>query len=549
MEKEEDDKKMLEMMDEFLGDLTDNERRMFTQMLTNTIDAVDDSEQESSLKVDWVSEQEWTLTHPRNMKCGSDKFYAALSSEIINYLEVLSRWMHIPMDAVVEIGMSCAVYLEDVVSEIGVWNACRARILKLTGRKLPFYDTDHDDYFDDDVNIEDIRFLVWQSISRVAQRDNGFYDPGCNFVKMAADIVYNLLVDRFDRAPQATRVRNYVKSTFANDTKDFFRVRGLCQWISWYNKLTSAPKEMEYQYAQFYRIKSGEGDTLHGCSLEQERYHYECTMIWQKCGPVGCLPSLYLAEMAREYGFPEAAERLEGVVVRDLQPYKVIGEDKGAVTLNSSTKKELRLDKRSVAFEPDSRGVVASLVRYGNLWHANGIAMMLGAEPFPQSGTVRCYSGDDAEFMEDIVKKHRGRRIYYLAGLEEVQEVLGLPSMSDTKDIVPSNTPIMVFISAENGLSVHYGYNALFKDKANPFYKKQEAEKNAMMAILCMKVPEDIARIIAEKKLLGDASIRAEVGKRYGKAVIRDNMLFLLMFYGTEVHDLEDDGYDEDAAE
>ena len=47
-------------------------------------------------------------------------------------------------------------------------------------------------------------------------------------------------------------------------------------------------------------------------------------------------------------------------------------------------------------------------------------------------------------------------------------------------------------------------------------------------------MPEDIAHIIAENKLLPDAEMSAQQGKRFGKAIVQDNMEYLFDFFRTQ---------------
>ena len=73
-----------------------------------------------------------------------------------------------------------------------------------------------------------------------------------------------------------------------------------------------------------------------------------------------------------------------------------------------------------------------------------------------------------------------------------------------------------------------------FKDKDNPFYKKRIAKEDSLGVIADGNVPEDIAHIIAENKLLPDAEMSAQQGKRFGKAIVQDNMEYLFDFFRTQ---------------
>ena len=66
-------------------------------------------------------------------------------------------------DLIKVMALSVAAYLEDLVNDFGVWNAFRNLYSDLYGSMLPFYNCDHEEYLTDNVNPEDLKFIVWQS--------------------------------------------------------------------------------------------------------------------------------------------------------------------------------------------------------------------------------------------------------------------------------------------------------------------------------------------------------------------------------------------------
>jgi len=60
-------------------------------------------------------------------------------------------------------------WFEDVISETNIWRSFTAEHKRLYGKFLPFYDTAVD-YYDDEINLQDVRFLVWHFFS-LAEND------------------------------------------------------------------------------------------------------------------------------------------------------------------------------------------------------------------------------------------------------------------------------------------------------------------------------------------------------------------------------------------
>ena len=109
-----------------------------------------------------IDEHEWKLTHPQAISCGSDRYYVKLTNRLIDRLATL-RIPNPPADLIKVTALSVAAYLEDLVNDFGVWNAFRNLYRSIYGSMLPFYNCDHEEYLTDNVNLEDLKFIVWQS--------------------------------------------------------------------------------------------------------------------------------------------------------------------------------------------------------------------------------------------------------------------------------------------------------------------------------------------------------------------------------------------------
>lgn len=124
------------------------------------------------------------------LKCGSDKYYADLATSLKMELMPFIMKTHLPDGALNECAFELTAYLEDLVSGIGVCDAIRKLHRSRYGVWLPFYDCEHEDYLLDNVNIEDMQFIIWQSISRCGISDEMIYSPVSEVVTSMADEVY-----------------------------------------------------------------------------------------------------------------------------------------------------------------------------------------------------------------------------------------------------------------------------------------------------------------------------------------------------------------------
>lgn len=110
--------------------------------------------------------KEWAETHPKNLTCASDKYYANLVNRLCEATVLYDIPSHLAIQATFDFACAAATYLEDLVSETHVWDSIRSLYCKTYGPWLPFYDCEHEDYLLDNVNIEDLKYLAWQTYNR-----------------------------------------------------------------------------------------------------------------------------------------------------------------------------------------------------------------------------------------------------------------------------------------------------------------------------------------------------------------------------------------------
>lgn len=80
--------------------------------------------------------------------------------------------------------LTLAHYLEDVISDFGLWAAFTSKHRELYGKYLPFYTIDEENYYCDEINPEDVRFLIWMVLQKSKETtfcnpENPYLCPGC----------------------------------------------------------------------------------------------------------------------------------------------------------------------------------------------------------------------------------------------------------------------------------------------------------------------------------------------------------------------------------
>ena len=481
-----------------------------------------------------VSVDDWRHTHPLNMSCGSDKFYTDLANRIFRTFANLMLPPDLPSGFYIEVAMVAAKYLEDFVSDTGVWRAMRALYRERFGKWLPFFDTDHDDYYEDDLNIEDIMYLVWQAMMRTGQADGRIFSPLSPAVKEIATLVYDVILDCADKAPAATRVTDHMRKEFKAGS--YVAMRYLALWLVMDNSITATFRKRE-------ELLDGVETWIYerpDLQPQQATYCLQASLAWDPAiGMTGDGSHTLLASLARVHGYDHTASLLDTVKRLSMTAYAVERYDSSTVTLKNAMGEEYVVDINSFAKGTNWQGirqVACEIVKYGELWHQNGLAICNGEAPDWNNGPIRVdgFTPSMTQALRDLVKRKRGRRVFYLREFSEVFELVGIaaPPMMGT---APDIDNLLLLISDTAQPALFENQCEIFKDPTNPYYDpeapKEVLEKESLQFICNGGVADDVVEYIARKRLLPHASIYTSQGRRVGKALVQDNIRFLLGFY------------------
>lgn len=498
-------------------------------------------------KIDPVTERDWALTHPSQLKCGSDRYYSTLANKIQKDFAQIDFPPNLPPDVIRETAMTLTAYLEDLISGLGVWKSIKSLYKKQYGDWLPFFDCSHDDYLEDDLNIEDIKFLVWQTWCRCGQRIKSTYSPLSQAVARMAEDAFDILVDHFDEAPRCGRVADRLENIFRKG--DLYELRTLGVWLGVDNKLTAVPQMRLsiMENAQSILQKN------HLDLTERMAYYYcEASEGWKNAiSMLGCPTHVLLAQMAEQSGNDKSANLLKNLRVLPKDVYSVTNIGDRTLVIENILGKDYILDLTSLAPGSDVTGVrtfVGSIVKFGEFWQQNGMGVF-SKEPLKNDGNTRRMEeipDEIRERLQQIVKGKRGRRVFYCKDTAQMSELIGvlqaIPITTDGEDAIePEN--FVVMISDSTAPLIFPDICGIFSDRINPFYNpradREWMAEESLRLIMMGNLPDDVAAYIQEKHILPHAEINAVQGKRVGKSIVQDNLRFLFGFYRVNVPDLD----------
>lgn len=148
---------------------------------------------------------DWLKIHPYTAVQPSDSYFVNLSNKLYRACTLTA----LPDIFRKKLSLYIAAYLEDQISELGLWKSFTAEHKRLYGKYLPFYPT-APDYVADEINEEDIRFIIWNTWQKVSSLHEKIYiNPNEQAIAEQARIFYDILEEAYENAPENESLNHY----------------------------------------------------------------------------------------------------------------------------------------------------------------------------------------------------------------------------------------------------------------------------------------------------------------------------------------------------
>lgn len=174
--------------------------------------------------------KEWLELHPYKRTDSVDRYYVDIANEIYDVLSFSAVTDGLGSDESIRYASLClAAWFEDIISQTGIWQTFTSECKKRYGAYLPFY-TLNEDYFPDEVNVEDVRFLLWHHIQYVRQGEKRVINPENPGIEEVAQKVYEILFDEYEEAPENEKMQNFLCHS-TEGKNDFYSYREVLEWF------------------------------------------------------------------------------------------------------------------------------------------------------------------------------------------------------------------------------------------------------------------------------------------------------------------------------
>lgn len=520
----------------------------------------------SSFQTNKILGKDWLRYHPYSNPTFIDNYYITLCNKVLKIIQEteISDFIDTAKE---EKELACVLvsYFEDIISETHLFSAFTRRHKKMYGKELPFYEIP-DEYYSDEINLQDIFFLIWYNIS--VNNEEIFIDPffeNCQEFNDAVLEIYNLFDSEFEKAPQNENLQNFLQLPANSDVKTIREKLSFIACDSFlYNTIFTVFFE---EVLDEYR----ENDTIvFDKQRELESYDRKIKFIFNECMPLLAMrANEYYAEMLGEehpeYQFiKNISKRIFGsFLLRKI-------ESDGFLVEHLTSKKQLRISNEFTSLQIDKLVENETVLSIGlvewknNIWQNQGGCLVSTLEKMKEIGVSEHIFDDENKkkeftykFEKTFLEITKGKHIVYFRGKQALAEFylklmrkqakIAKPKITDKeldelyKDTITNikkdlpfenDETIGIFFNPNSGIEFYRGIVSCMPDKYNPYYADEIFDLCDLVTIETFS-PEFVNYII-DNKLINLSVKDYKNPDLYN--IMMKNLDFLLRFYRRSLY-------------
>lgn len=120
-------------------------------------------------------------------------------------------------------------WFEDVISQVGIWQAFTTECKRRYGSYLPFYDTSEECYSSAEINLADVQFLLWHYVQQNSM-DRALINPENRGLRATAEAIYAIFDDEYEVAPENETLHKFF-ANFEVSATSFYPLREVMEWF------------------------------------------------------------------------------------------------------------------------------------------------------------------------------------------------------------------------------------------------------------------------------------------------------------------------------
>ena len=147
--------------------------------------------------------KQWLGANERSRVVPTDKWYLDFANSLLPFVKESPLFKNEDDRSQSDATLAMTVYFQDVIAQSGGWKLFTELIFERYNTYLPFYQLT-DDYISDEINKEDIAFVLWtQKAHPVLWDDTDYtvFDPLDENLLALSEAAYDLMDESFEDAP------------------------------------------------------------------------------------------------------------------------------------------------------------------------------------------------------------------------------------------------------------------------------------------------------------------------------------------------------------
>lgn len=481
--------------------------------------------------------KDWMKLHPYTKTDSIDQYYVRVANEI---LLILDRHLDsVDRDWREYTALILTGWFEDVISQTGIWQTFTGECEKCYGVRLPFYPIGVD-YLPDEVNKEDICFLLWHATQQYFW-DEQLISPESPFIMEAGARIYALLSKEYITAPENERMKEYFSNVSFSDT-DFLVYRERVEWFHYhcYFNVGAEDDYMNQIDAMLEEVDVFVDDD--GLNEELlDKLHYDLCknlMLSSRCNLLSLTSPEWLTLIWKHNGV--APGPWEQVEVEKPNYYLYMLQDDEAIYACSlcGDLKKVVINKKSLndnmlVLKSRKTVLTCRLVKFGTYWYVNGVLMAnqkSEVKPLIEDMDEQLTGHHRKYAYEQFRKASKGSPLVYFKDRKDAQDfILGKMRLqiADWDELFEDGGEDGFFLMASPATGLHLQQTCVncICSPDNPVYDKAEAEMHSFIYLTDpLTIPYELSCLLQDRGMLPDVCAD-------GRDFLKDNARFVTDYF------------------
>jgi len=508
------------------------------------------------IKSNFISTLELRALHPNGVIADSDMYFASLANKIFRTL-LNDKLIKRECDEYFlrQISLKSSSYLEDTVSQWGLFDGFRKLHSEICGKLMPFYNVD-EEYYRDEINIEDVQFLVWSTFQEIINEKEEicFINPDNPMLMLMSSVIFDILDEEYEFAPENEKIYELLHKT---DFDDFIDFRQLLEWLCLHtylstNNAKNTVERLKLSIRKNYK-ENKDYVKLFSYLVESNAYFYYA------CTPMSVKAIDWFRAITTN---SRMLERIENVSCRPFQRYKIMGSDDSFINLESFGDEKIKIPlaresmnsldpNRIRKFSMGEEIAQTNLVFFDGIWQVNGAIVFtemsekIQEEEDQKNEKKKRFEENVLYSYKKLFKYNKNKQIAFFKNGDELEEFWNkaFPDAKQFNDILRdypylNKSSLILFIYPKDGSFILPNIAECIKFPGNEFYNENNKD-NEDLALLTggTDTPIEFLEFIINNNCIPNAKINSLISEERGRSIVQDNKWFIVRFFQSNLFD------------